>query len=86
MVLACFDPWWSVLKIAVAPFTKTLHERLILPAMIVKFRQFIADEGGATSIEYAIIASGIAVAIITIVNGLGTALLAKFTSVSTVLH
>ena len=53
--------------------------------MIVKFGQFIADEGGATSIEYAIIASGVAVAIISVVNGLGAAVLAKFTSVSTAL-
>ena len=53
--------------------------------MIAKVRQFIADEDGATSIEYAIIASGIAVAIITVVNNLGTAVLAKFTSVSTAL-
>jgi pilus assembly protein Flp/PilA len=68
-----------------APFTETLHEYLILPAMIAKVRQFIADEDGATSIEYAIIASGIAVAIITVVNNLGTAVLAKFTSVSTAL-
>ncbi len=53
--------------------------------MIAKFSQFIADEGGATSIEYAIIASGVAVAIVAVVNGLGAAMLAKFTSVSAAL-
>jgi pilus assembly protein Flp/PilA len=34
--------------------------------------RFLADERGATAIEYALIASGIAAAIISIVFGLGT--------------
>jgi len=46
------------------------------------FRDFIHDNSGATAIEYALIASGIAVAIATVVTGLGTALQAKFQSVS----
>jgi pilus assembly protein Flp/PilA len=33
--------------------------------------RFLADERGATAIEYALIASGIAAAIISIVSGLG---------------
>ena len=37
----------------------------------------------ATAIEYGLIAAGIAVAIIAVVNGLGTQLNATFTSVST---
>jgi len=44
---------------------------------------FLKDESGATAIEYGIIAAGIAVAIIAVVNGLGTSLNAKFKSVST---
>ncbi len=36
--------------------------------------RFVRDEAGATSIEYAIIATGIAVAIIAAVNGAGEAL------------
>ena len=48
-------------------------------------KQFIADESGATSIEYALIASGIAIAIMTGVNSLGTKIGAKFTSISTAL-
>ncbi len=39
------------------------------------------DETAATSIEYALIATGIAVAIITAVNGLGTSLGLKYVSV-----
>jgi pilus assembly protein Flp/PilA len=84
-VLACFDPQWPDLKSAVAYFTKILPECPTLPAMIARFRQFIADEGGATSIEYAIIASGVAAAIIAVVNNLGTTVLAKYTSVATAL-
>ena len=44
---------------------------------------FLKDESGATAIEYGLIAASIAVAIIGIVNTLGSQLNAKFTSVST---
>jgi pilus assembly protein Flp/PilA len=46
-------------------------------------RRFLADESGATAIEYGLIAAGIALAIIAVVNGLGTKLNTKFTSVNT---
>jgi len=48
-----------------------------------KIVQFQKNETGATAIEYGLIAAGIAVAIIAVVNGLGTQLNATFTSVST---
>jgi len=48
-----------------------------------KVVQFLKNESGATAIEYGLIAAGIAVAIIAVVNGLGTQLNATFTSVST---
>ena len=44
--------------------------------------RFVKDEAGATAIEYGLIAAGISVAIIAVVNGLGTSLNAKFKSVS----
>jgi pilus assembly protein Flp/PilA len=47
-----------------------------------KIVQFLKNESGATAIEYGLIAAGIAVAIIAVVNGLGTQLNATFTSVS----
>ena len=40
------------------------------------------DESGATAIEYALIAAGIAIAIISAVNGVGTALQTKFNAIS----
>lgn len=46
-------------------------------------RAFIADETGATAIEYGLIAAGISLAIIAVVNGLGTKLNTKFTSINT---
>ncbi len=46
------------------------------------FSKFLSDESGATAIEYGLIAAGIALAIITVVNGLGTNLDAKFTSIN----
>jgi pilus assembly protein Flp/PilA len=45
-------------------------------------KRFIADESGAIAIEYGLIAAGIALAIITVVNGLGTSLNDKFGSIS----
>jgi pilus assembly protein Flp/PilA len=50
---------------------------------VSKLIAFLKDESGATAIEYGLIAAGISVAIIGIVNTLGTQLTAKFTSVST---
>jgi pilus assembly protein Flp/PilA len=47
------------------------------------FVRFVKNESGATAIEYGLIAAGISVAIIAVVNGLGTTLNAKFTSIST---
>ncbi|MBN8961176.1 MAG: Flp family type IVb pilin [Rhizobiales bacterium] len=41
-------------------------------------KRFAKDESGATAIEYGLIAAGIAVAIITIVQTVGTSLVAKF--------
>ena len=49
------------------------------------FIRFLRDEKGATAIEYGLIAAGISVAIIAVVQGLGTQLNATFTSVSTAL-
>ena len=47
--------------------------------------RFLRDNTGATSIEYAMIASGIAVAIVAAVNGLGSTVKTDFLSVSTAL-
>jgi pilus assembly protein Flp/PilA len=47
--------------------------------------RFIRDETAATAIEYGIIAAGIAVAIITVVKGLGSKLNTTFTTVQTAL-
>ena len=44
---------------------------------------FLENENGATAIEYGLIAAGISIAIIAVVNGLGTTLNTKFDSVST---
>jgi len=47
------------------------------------FVRFVKDNSGATAIEYGLIAAGISVAIIAVVNGLGSTLNTKFTSIST---
>jgi pilus assembly protein Flp/PilA len=47
---------------------------------------FLRDENGATAIEYGLIAAGISVAIIAVVQGLGSKLNTTFTSVQNALN
>jgi pilus assembly protein Flp/PilA len=49
------------------------------------FIRFLKDESAATAIEYGLIATGIALAIIPVITGLGTKLKTTFTTVSTAL-
>ena len=44
--------------------------------------RFVQDESGATAIEYGLIAAGIAIAIISAVQGLGTKLSTNFNTIS----
>jgi len=53
--------------------------------MRASFMRFIRDESAATAIEYGLIAAGIAVAIIAVVQGLGTTLKGTFSTVSAAL-
>lgn len=46
-------------------------------------KNFLRDERGSTAIEYCIIAAGLSIVIVTVVNGIGTKLSGTFTSVST---
>lgn len=48
-----------------------------------KLVAFLKDETAATAIEYGLIAAGISIAIIGVVNGLGSTLSTTFSSVST---
>jgi len=47
------------------------------------FLRFMRDQSGATAIEYGLIAAGISVVIITVVNTIGGQLNNTFTNVST---
>jgi pilus assembly protein Flp/PilA len=49
-------------------------------------KSFLRDENGATAIEYGLIAAGISVAIITVVQGLGSSLNTTFGSVKNALN
>jgi pilus assembly protein Flp/PilA len=44
--------------------------------------RFVNDESGATAIEYGLIAAGISVAIVAVVNSLGTKLVSTFSTIS----
>lgn len=50
--------------------------------MKINLARFVKDESGATAIEYGLIASGIAIVVITAVNGVGTNLTAVFNNVA----
>ena len=45
-------------------------------------KRFIADESGGTAIEYGLIAAGISVAIVLVVQGVGTSLNNTFNNVN----
>jgi len=45
--------------------------------------RFLKDQAGATSIEYAIIAGGLSIVILAAVNGVGSTLSSKFTTINT---
>ena len=46
------------------------------------FWKFLSDRSGATSIEYALIAAGISIVILTAVNNIGTTMNGKYTAVN----
>jgi len=46
-------------------------------------QRFLRNEDGATAIEYGLIAAGISIAIITVVQGLGTKLSDTFSNITT---
>ncbi len=48
-------------------------------------KRFLREDSGATAIEYGLIAAGISVAIIVVVQGVGTNLSGVFTSVQNAL-
>jgi pilus assembly protein Flp/PilA len=53
--------------------------------MSITLKRFVADEQGATAIEYGLIAAGISIAIVAVVQGVGSKLNTTFTSVQTAL-
>jgi pilus assembly protein Flp/PilA len=57
----------------------------IREVVMTRLHMFLRDESGATAIEYGLIAAGISVAIIAVVQGLGTKLVSTFTSVQNAL-
>jgi pilus assembly protein Flp/PilA len=63
-------------------FTEASLDEPTVAAMRAKFRQFLADETGATAIEYSLIAAAIALAIIATVYSIGPKLNTTFSSVS----
>ncbi len=56
------------------------------PAMRALARRFLRDQAGATAIEYAMIAAGVAGAVVAAVQAVGTAVLGEFTSVQGALN
>ena len=65
-------------QVSWARVTQTCHAASHQEATVQAIKRFVKDESGATAIEYALIAAGIGIAIITAVNALGTAISDKF--------
>ena len=62
---------------------RTILTRTVLMRTVLAF---LRDERAATAIEYGLIATGIAVAIIPVITGVGTRLKTTFTSIQTALR
>ncbi len=60
-----------------------MFNRLPQANIEANLRRFLRDDSGATAIEYAIIASGIAVAIATTIVSLGSSVQGLYSSVAT---
>jgi pilus assembly protein Flp/PilA len=65
--------------------TNTLGCSIYKLAMLRKLIAFLKDESAATAIEYGLIATGIALAIIPAITGIGTHLKTTFSTISTAL-
>jgi pilus assembly protein Flp/PilA len=59
------------------------RQEFLMRALISKF---LADQSGATAIEYCMIAAGISIVIVVVVNGIGSQLSTKYTAVNTALQ
>jgi pilus assembly protein Flp/PilA len=60
-------------------FCSHVQMELLMAKLIARF---VKDESGATAIEYGLIASGIALAVIAAVNGTGTKLTGTFDKIT----
>jgi pilus assembly protein Flp/PilA len=67
-------------------FNRRFRTAAYKAGMLANLKAFLADESAATAIEYGLIAAGISIAIIAVVNGLGTKLKTTFSSISTQLR
>jgi pilus assembly protein Flp/PilA len=62
---------------------ENVHSKRLQGGLVMrKFHEFLKNESGATAIEYGLIAAGISVVIIAIVNTLGTQINTKLTGLS----
>ena len=73
----------SAIRLALYPCIQRQQPRLHRKDNTVQLiHRFLKDENAATAIEYGLIAAGIALAIIAVVNGLGSNLKGKFTAIN----
>ncbi len=82
LTLECFAYDLAVLGNGASEQQKHLREIDLMSVL----KSFLRDESGATAIEYGLIAAGISVAIIVVVQGLGTKLSNVFSNVSTAIN
>jgi pilus assembly protein Flp/PilA len=65
-------------------FGDPIHSTLVFAGYLMSMiKRFLKDESAATAIEYGLIAAGIALAIISAVQGVGTKLKSNFGTIST---
>jgi pilus assembly protein Flp/PilA len=50
----------------------------VMAVLVLRFLQFLKNESGSTAIEYGVIAAGISIAIMTVMQSLGSRLISTF--------
>jgi len=76
-------PRLPIAKAAQAQSLMNRQEALVRERTMRLISSFVSDRSGATAIEYSMIAAGIALVIVAVVNGIGTTLNTTFSSVQT---
>jgi pilus assembly protein Flp/PilA len=77
----CQSGKFTLLKSFQSTFGRSDENGCVGCVVLLSFKKFVSDESGATVVEYGLIATFVAIAVIGALQGLGGALVATFTMI-----